>query len=128
MDSGFLGASSAGARPDLTCTDPNANAPHKITSWINTSCFANVPAGVNRPGNAGRGVINGPGFQRWDFSAFKNIRFFERLNFQIRGDAFNAFNHTNPLGVTASFTSPLFGQITSYRDPRIVQVSAKISF
>jgi hypothetical protein len=50
------------------------------------------------------------------------------VNLQIRGDAFNVFNHTNPLAVNASFTSPLFGQVTSYRDPRIIQLSAKISF
>jgi hypothetical protein len=55
-------------------------------------------------------------------------RFHERVNLQIRGDAFNVFNHTNPLAVNASFTSPLFGQVTSYRDPRIIQLSAKISF
>lgn len=125
---GFLGASSAGGRPDLVCTDPNNGAPHQIGAWFSKSCFANVPTGINRPGNAGRGVITGPGFQRWDISAFKNIRFFERLNLQIRGDAFNIFNHTNPLAVQTSFTSVQFGQVTSYRDPRIVQVSAKLSF
>ena len=124
---GFLGPSSAGARPDMTC-DPNANAPHTLSKWFNTSCFANVPAGVIRPGNAGRGVVTLPGFQRWDLSLFKNFTFHERFRFQLRGDAFNAFNHVNPMSVSTSFTSTLFGTVTAYHDPRIVQVSGKFYF
>ncbi len=127
---GFLGASAAGARPDLVCSNPNssANAPHTLTTWFNSSCFANVPAGVIRPGDAGRGIIRAPGFQRWDLSLFKNFTFHERFRFELRGDAFNAFNHTNPSGVTTSFTSTLFGQVTAFHDPRIVQVSGKFYF
>lgn len=125
---GFLGASSAGPRTDLTCTDPNAGAPHTISTWFNKSCFANVPSGIIRPGNAGRGVINGPGYQRWDISAFKNITFRDRFTFQLRGDAFNIWNHTNLSAVNTSFTSTLFGTVTGYRDPRIMQVSAKFLF
>ena len=125
---GFLGASSAGPRPDLSCVDPNAGAPHTIGSWFNTSCFNNVAAGIVRPGNAGRGIINGPGYQRWDISAFKNITFKERYTVQVRGDAFNIWNHTNPLAVNTSLTSTLFGTVTSYRDPRILQLSAKFLF
>ena len=127
---GFLGASAAGPRPDMFCSNPNGggNAPHTLATWFNTLCFGNVPAGVNRPGNAGRGVINGPGFQRWDVSLFKNFLFHERYQFQLRGDAFNVFNHTNPLTVTTSFTSAQFGQITAFRDPRIIQIAAKFNF
>ncbi len=127
---GFLGASAAGARPDLVCPNPNggSNDPHTLTTWFNTACFANVPAGINRPGNAGRGVINGPGFQRWDISLFKNFLFRERYQLQLRGDAFNVFNHTNPSTVTTSFTSSQFGQVTGFRDPRIVQIAAKFNF
>ncbi len=124
---GLLGASAASARPDMTC-DPNANAPHTLTKWFNTGCFANVPTGVIRPGNAGRGVVTGPGFQRWDLSLFKNFTFHERFRFQLRGDAFNVFNHTNLSAVSTSFTSTLFGQVTGYRDPRIVQIAAKLYF
>ena len=114
----------------MFCSNPNGggNAPHTLATWFNTLCFGNVPAGVNRPGNAGRGVINGPGFQRWDVSLFKNFLFHERYQFQLRGDAFNVFNHTNPLTVTTSFTSAQFGQITAFRDPRIIQIAAKFNF
>ncbi len=124
---GFLGASAAGPRPDWIC-DPNSNAPHLPTQWFNTSCFANVPAGTVRPGNAGRGVINGPGYQRWDTSLFKNIRFGERLRLQIRGEAFNVFNHGNPLTIVTNITSSTYGRVTAFRDPRIIQLGAKFYF
>jgi hypothetical protein len=125
---GFLGASAAGPRPDMVCGNPNADAPHTLATWFNPSCFANVPTGVNRPGNSGRGVITGPGFQRWDLSLFKNFKFHERYQFQVRGDAFNVFNHTNPSTVSTSLTAATFGQITAFRDARILQVSAKFYF
>ena len=52
-----------------------------------------------------------------------------RYRFQLRGEASNVFNHTNPstFGSTNN-TSSLFGQITGYRDPRIVQLGAKFYF
>lgn len=124
---GLLGPSAASPRPDMTC-DPNANAPHTLIKWFNTQCFASVPPGVIRPGNAGRGVVTGPGFARWDVSLFKTFTFHERFRFQLRGDAFNVLNHTNPQSVSTSFTSSLFGQITGYRDPRIIQIAGKLYF
>jgi len=53
--------------------DPNKGAPHTYggsaqsasqgLTWFNTACFAAVPQGVVRPGNAGRYTVRGPGFQ-----------------------------------------------------------------
>src|SRR5262249_16112804 len=61
---GILGSSSASSRPDTIC-DPRANQPGKYAGsaqssaqglpWFNTACFAAVPQGAVRPGNAGRG-------------------------------------------------------------------------
>ena len=88
-------------------------------------------AGQHRVGNEGRGVIRGPGYEGWSFSASKNVKFGEgdRYRFQLRGEASNAFNHTNPstFGSLAN-TSTLFGTITGYRDPRIIQLAAKFYF
>jgi hypothetical protein len=124
---GFLGPSSAGPRPDMV-GNPNNGAPNTIGQWFNTSAFANVPAGVIRPGNAGRGTILGPGYGRWDFSIFKNFKVREPLNIQFRTEMFNVFNHTNPLAVSTNVTASNFGQITSTRDPRIIQFGLKFSF
>lgn len=127
---GILGSSAAGPRPDMVC-DPNQGALHTRFSWFNPACFQNVNAAVDhRPGNAGRGTINGPGFERVDLALFKNFTFFnERIKFQFRGEATNAFNHANPNGFgSTSIGSSLFNTITSYRDPRIIQLGGKFYF
>ncbi|HWB87311.1 MAG TPA: carboxypeptidase regulatory-like domain-containing protein [Bryobacteraceae bacterium] len=125
---GLLGSSAASGRPDMVC-DPNQDAPHQLSQWFNTACFQNVPSGEVRPGNEGRGVIRMPGFGRWDVSLFKNFQFHERYQLQVRGETFNFLNHGNPSGFGSLTTSSsLFGKITSFRDPRIIQLGAKLYF
>jgi hypothetical protein len=127
---GLLGSSAASARPDAGC-DPYSGWTSTRTSWFNTACFPNPPAGVHRPGNEGRSVLRGPGYEGWSASLSKNVTFGNegRYRFQLRGEASNVFNHTNPstFGSTNN-TSSLFGQITGYRDPRIIQLGAKFYF
>lgn len=122
---GIIGTSATSPREDLIC-DPNKNAPHTIAQWFNTACFIDVPNGQVRPGNAGRGIVRGPGYQRWDMSAFKNFQIGERVRLQFRGEMFNIFNHVNYSGVSVSFGSSVFGTVTSFRDPRIVQLGLKL--
>jgi hypothetical protein len=131
---GILGASGASPRPDMTC-NPNDGAPHTVAQWFNTSCFVQVAQGTVRPGNAGRGVIRGPGFGNWDVSVMKNFRFGERVNFQLRGESFNLPNHPNPSAFgggsganNINNTSSLFGQITGFRAARRIQLGAKLTF
>lgn len=124
---GILGPSAASPRPDMV-GNPNANEPHTITQWFNTAAFADVPVGAIRPGNAGRGTIRGPGFGRWDFSVFKNIKVYENFGIQFRTEMFNVFNHTNFNGVNTTLGSSAFGRVTSTRDPRIIQFGLKFNF
>jgi hypothetical protein len=131
---GIIGASASSLRPDIisssACPNGNPNdGPKTRFEWFNTACFSNVPAGVHRPGDAGRGIIRGPGYEGWNISASKNLIFKERFRFQLRGEAENAFNHTNPSTFgSLSTTSSLFGVVTGYRDPRIIQLGAKLYF
>jgi hypothetical protein len=108
--------------------DPNSGAPHTIAKWFNTNAFANVPAGAIRPGNASRGSVLGPGYGRWDLALARVIKIKEGLKLQLRGEMFNMFNHTNPLNISTTLTDPLFGQVTSARDPRLVQLGLKLNF
>ncbi len=125
---GLIGNSASSARPDMIC-DPNANAPHTIVQWFNTSCFVATPQGQIRPGNAGRGVVRGPGFENWDASLAKTFYFKEKANLEFRGEALNATNHPNPNGFgSTNITSSLFGQITTYRAPRRLQLGLKFTF
>ncbi|HUI56720.1 MAG TPA: carboxypeptidase-like regulatory domain-containing protein [Bryobacteraceae bacterium] len=133
---GLLGNSASSSRPDMVC-DPNQNAPHKApgftgpgqSTWFNTACFQAVPQGAVRPGNAGRGVVRGPGFGNWDAALMKNFHFTERVYLTLRGEFVNADNRANPNGFSSTnITSSSFGQISSYRAPRRIQIAAKLVF
>ena len=43
-------------------------------------------------GNAGNGILEGPGFQNVDASLFKNFRITERVKLQFRSEFFNILN------------------------------------
>ena len=124
---GIVASSSAVPRPDAVC-NPNANAPHTQSQWFNTNCFASVPTGQVRPGNSGTYVIQGPGLNVWNVSLFKNVKINESVSFQLRGEFYNLFNHTNPNTFGTALGSSTYGQITAYRDPRILQLGAKFYF
>jgi hypothetical protein len=132
---GLIPAAIAGSRPNTLC-DPNQNAPHLFLQYYNTACFQSNPAInagiVNVPGNGARGAITGPPTQRFDFSLFKNIPFGKEgsdTRLQLRMEVFNIFNHTNFWTIASSnVTSTLVGQISTVRDPRTIQIGAKLSF
>ena len=134
---GNLGASPVSSRPDMVC-NPQANAPHQFygvyfaagPSWFNTACFQPVPQGAVRPGNAGRYTVYGPGYFNWDAAASKNFNLgTEKLHLQLRAEALNALNWVNPSGfASTNITSTVFGQISSYRASRRMQLGAKFTF
>ena len=58
----------------------------------NSACYN------GRLGNAGRGILRGPGLRNWDFSVVKDtkVRFLgEGGSIQFRAEFFNILNHTN---------------------------------
>jgi hypothetical protein len=140
---GFLGSSAAGGRPDRVA-NPNADsATYKIHTrqhWFNVDAFKAVP-NLPRGGNEQRNIIEGPGWWRADVGLFKNVAVIDRIHIQLRGEAYNIFNHTNPDGVNvgsivtaynattgATSYSGTAGNVSSYRDKRILQLGAKVVF
>ena len=96
------------------------------SQWFNTAAFAFPAPGTF--GNAGRNILEGPGFQNVNMSLLKNTRLNERVNLQFRAEAFNLFNHPN-FNLPDNFLgSPTFGRITSARDPRHIQFGLKLLF
>jgi hypothetical protein len=94
--------------------------------WFNTAAFVFPPPGTF--GNAGRNILDGPGYHTVNASLVKNTGLSEKLNFQFRAEFFNLFNHPN-FNLPDNFLgSPSFGQITSARDPRHVQFGVKLLF
>ncbi|HVF42309.1 MAG TPA: hypothetical protein VM936_04830, partial [Pyrinomonadaceae bacterium] len=95
--------------------------------WFNPAAFA-TPAAFTF-GNVGRNTVYGPGMQTLDLALHREFALTEKLRFQIRGELFNALNHTN-LGTPNRFVNtPQFGTITEAATPgREVQLGARISF
>jgi Carboxypeptidase regulatory-like domain/TonB dependent receptor len=120
-------ASPAGLRPDMVA-NPNAGAAHQFLNWFNGTAFTNVPATATRPGNETRGQVRGPGYQIWNMALDKNIRVTETTGFEFRAEAFNMFNHTNPFGIGTQLNSATYNHITSFRDPRVLQLGLKFNF
>lgn len=125
---GILGSSASAVRPDRFVPNANENLPKELLRWFDTSAFGPVPAGTVRQGNAPATSINGPGAARIDFSMFKSFRLRERASLQTRFETFNLTNHTNYQGVSAAMGSTNIGQVTSTRDPRRLQLAAKLTF
>ena len=94
--------------------------------WFNTAAFAFPAPGTF--GNAGRNILDGPGFQNVNASLMKNTRLTESVNLQFRAEVFNLFNHPN-FNLPDNFLgSPTFGRISSARDPRHIQFGLKLLF
>jgi outer membrane receptor protein involved in Fe transport len=116
------------ARPDLTC-NPN-DGPKTTAQWFDTSCFLRrslAETGV-RPGNEGRNVVRGPGFNRTDLSLFKNFTIRKDDTLQLRVEAFNVFNQARFGQPGSTIGTATFGVITSAEDGRIVQLGVKYLF
>ncbi|HEX8000924.1 MAG TPA: TonB-dependent receptor [Pyrinomonadaceae bacterium] len=94
--------------------------------WFNTAAFAFPARGTF--GNAGRNILEGPGYQNVNASLIKNTALSERFNLQLRAELFNLFNHPN-FNLPDNFLgSPTFGRITSAREPRHIQFGVKLLF
>lgn len=95
--------------------------------WFNPAAFA-TPAAFTF-GNVGRNTVYGPGRQTLDVALHREFALTEKVRFQVRGELFNALNHTN-LGTPNRFVNtPQFGTITEAATPgREVQLGARISF
>jgi hypothetical protein len=103
--------------------DPHG--PKTAAEFFNTAAFATA---VGHFGTEKPGTVLGPGFQLWDISLIKNIKFAERAALQLRLETFNAFNHGSPNGINTDIGKASFGSINGWHDPRTLQLGAKFRF
>lgn len=111
-------------RPDLI-GDPN-DGPKTLGEWFNTAAFVAPTPGVF--GNAAPRIVRLPGLNNWDLAIYKNTPLRGDVRLQIRVELFNAFNHPQWGGVALNLNSPIFGEVTSAHDPRIIQIGVKLDF
>jgi len=86
-------------------------------------------------GTMHRNALSGPGFADLDFSGEKDTKITEHLNFNLRADAFDLFNHPNFGQPVGNIQSSAFGQISGTRflvgdagSSRQLQISGKFVF
>ncbi|MDR3723643.1 MAG: carboxypeptidase regulatory-like domain-containing protein [Terracidiphilus sp.] len=109
------------------------SGPKTQTAWFNTGAFEFSPnpttgAELGVQGNASLGLITGPGMVNFDMALYKDFSIVGTHKVQFRGEAFNAFNHTNFNAVAAQLGKSNFGNVTSARDPRIFEVVLRYEF
>jgi hypothetical protein len=101
----------------------------------NPSVFYDQTTSGGTFGNLGRNTITGPGFSNLDFALTKNTKLNERLNLQVRVDAFDALNDPNFNNPGLTVGSSTFGLISATRftagesgSSREMQLSMKLVF
>ncbi len=114
----------ANDRPNVSGDTSVANP--SASRWFNTSAFS-MPA-FGTFGNAGRNILEGPGFANFNLGVLKHVRLSGDTRLQLRLEAFNLFNRVNYNLPDNVFLSPTFGQILSAGSPRRLQLGAKVLF
>jgi len=110
--------------PDMSGTP---SYPGTVDKWFDTSIFTPVASGVF--GNEIRNQLRGPGFQSFDVTVQRNIRFGSRYTATLRLDSFNLFNTTN-FGLPAhNISGGDVATISSLSgDARITQLAVRFTF
>jgi hypothetical protein len=128
MPCASVNAEGNNCRPNLIGAAELPEDQRSIQRWFDKTGFA-IPA-PQAYGNAGRNILRGPGSANLDIAAAKSFAWggSERRQVRIRGEFFNALNHTN-LGLPVhSIDSPANGTITSAMPARVIQLSARVEF
>lgn len=115
-------------RPDLVPGVPIAG-PKTKTAWFNQLAFTAPQPGFL--GDAGTGIIRGPGLALLDAAFYKEFHLTEARFFEFRAEAFNVLNHTSFTTVNTTYngsTTGTFGTVTAAADPRILEFAGRFHF
>jgi hypothetical protein len=119
-------------RPNLV--SPTAVYTHlKITqkaagnlAYLSKAAFSQNAVGTY--GNLGRNAFRSPNYYDLDAAISRTFPIRERLNFNLRMEAFNVLNHPNLTTFNTTLSSGTFGNATAAADPRIFQLAGKFTF
>jgi hypothetical protein len=134
------------SRPNLV---GNPNAKPCVPGTLFNTCAFEHNTNLGTFGNAGRNIIEGPGYKTWDTSLVKQFPIRERKQLEFRAEFFNVLNHVNYLfgqfGAISAEPTPLeldpnnintpqnprlsqFGYPLAARAPREIQFALKFYF
>jgi hypothetical protein len=114
----------ANDRPNLTGDAQMGNP--SPDQWFDTAAFTLPPSGSF--GNAGRNILEGPGYQNLNLGLIKRIDIANSARLNFRLEAFNLLNYNNFNLPDNFFGSPTFGQILSAGSPRRLQLGCSLEF
>jgi hypothetical protein len=126
--------------PGVTPRTLKSSRANEMAEWFDTTayCIAGTTTGgvacpgvgpLNLLGNERPMSLSDPGYRDIDASLIRDFQIHNRLKFEFRGEAVNAFNLTNLGAPTAAMNSVNFGKITgSGGSNRILQAGGKIIF
>jgi hypothetical protein len=101
-------------------------SPSVCSTTVTTNCFSQP--GNLQFGNLGLYPITGPGYWNVDASVFKQFRLAERLQMELRGEAFSLTNTPQWGNPDTGIGNRTFGFITSAGGNRQIQLGAKLIF
>ncbi len=124
------------------CSRPNRvgnpNAKPCVPGTLFNTCAFIDNTDLGTFGNAGRNIIEGPGYKTWDMSLVKQFPIREQMHLEFRAEFFNILNHVNYLfgqfGAISAEPTPLelgqtgFGFPLAARAPRQIQFALKLYF
>ena len=120
-----------GARPDRV---GNGNLSDPTPSmYYDQSAFIPVPSGEGRFGNAGSGILEGPGTIAISAGLAKSFPLTEKLKLRAEATFTNLPNHPNFLPPSVNISSLLFGKLTQVQSAensgnRTGQVALRLDF
>jgi hypothetical protein len=107
----IVGRGGITARPDNVGVNPNTQSGDNL--W-NLNAFAPTPAGAGRIGNAGVGILEGPGTIAVSAGLSKIFAIRERTRIRFEATFTNALNHTNFAPPASDISNPsTFGVLQS---------------
>jgi hypothetical protein len=133
----FTSASFTGGG-DYNADGDNLDYPN-VTNYNQSTSRSSYISGVFAPGqfttptlgtegNEKSNQFRNPPYIQTDFSLYKDNHITERLNFQIRFEFFNLFNHPNFQNIQGDLSQGNFGTVTSQLLPRYWQIGGKLTF
>lgn len=105
-----------------------------LDAYFDRNAFVRPASNIGRFGNAGVGILRGPGTQVFSLTVGKQFPVYERLKLRYEAAFSNLFNHLNPdIPGTLNITSAAFGRITRVQSvdqagPRVIQMSLRLVF
>jgi hypothetical protein len=98
-------------RPDVLSN--NFYAGQSRDHFFNLAAFAPTPANAGRFGNAGVGILQGPGTAAVSLGIAKSFRLSEQVHARFESTFTNVLNHTNFAPPATAIDSSNFGALTS---------------